>query len=325
MKKYNFENILFYTLQKLASFFCYPFTGCEYKRIKQYSENRYVFQPVFIIGVPRSGSTFLYQVLTSFFNVLYFDNLSHVFHRHPFLGFRLSHFLYNDKPHNCYKSKFGDTFSYGLHKPSEAGLFWYRWITYLQYFVDGDELSAEQIHDMSNNIHAIINYFKKPFIIKNLSNSMRLRMLKQAFPDARYIYLKRDPRFTAQSMMAARKMLGVHTHELWSVKPRNYHDLIQLEETEKVVKQIYYLENQINDDIKDIPDANLLTVQYENLFIRFDRQIELIKSFITPGLTFRKNYKKPVLRKEPDKIKNRDMFNKIEEEVKKLNWTMYEL
>ncbi len=318
-------NILFTALQKTAGLFHPLIAPFEYSMKKNFWDESNSFPPVFIIGVPRSGSTFLYQVLSNYFDVLYFDNLTHIFYRDSFIGFKLSHLLFKNKAHNCYKSKFGDTFSYGLHKPSEAGLFWYQWIKYLQYFVNFDELSVMQRDAIKGNINAIINYYKKPFLIKNLSNSMRIRMLKQLFPFAKYIYLKRDPRFTAQSMVEAREKLNIKPHEIWSVKPKNYEKLINMEENEKVVKQIFMLENQINEDIKYIDPSLVYSVHYEDMFSDFKMNIEQIRKFISPQLQYRGKFKEPFMRSEPNKVKNAKLFNALEKEVKKLNWSMYEI
>ena len=85
--------------------------------------------PVFIIGAPRTGSTFLYQSITNSLDVAYIDNLVELFYDSFCAGFFISKALYGNKPHNNFVSYHGNTRRLGgLHAPSECGAFWYRWL-----------------------------------------------------------------------------------------------------------------------------------------------------------------------------------------------------
>ena len=59
----------------------------ESLKIKKYATKEPEYQPVFIIGSPRSGSTILYQLITNYLDVLYVDNLINLSRGNLFFGF----------------------------------------------------------------------------------------------------------------------------------------------------------------------------------------------------------------------------------------------
>src|SRR5690242_9126044 len=69
-----------------------------------WSRKPLALQPVFIVGTPRSGSTFLYQLLTNQFDVAYIDNLAARLADVLPLAMWVSHGCFGSKPHNSFTS-----------------------------------------------------------------------------------------------------------------------------------------------------------------------------------------------------------------------------
>ena len=140
------------------------------------------------------------------------------------------------------------------------------------------------MQNIKKEITTVINYFKKPIFFKNLNAGQRLRMLYKIFPNAKFIYIKRDPFYIAQSIILAKRKLKISDNEYWSIMPRNVEELKKLDWPEQVVKQIYYLEYQIANDLKLFPKENIYIVHSDQLQ---ENKRQLIKHF---GIKNRLNY-----------------------------------
>lgn len=221
------------------------------------------FQPVFIVGAPRTGSTILYQALTNISRVSYIDNNACKWCRNLRFGLWLSEKKYGDAPHNNFKSEHGNTNKFGQHAPSECGSFWYRWLPKDRHFVDYSDTTERMIEQMRCEVLGASHYLKRPLVFKNLNAGQRLRLIYKAFPDAKIIFVRRDPRFVARSIINARHKLGVTAGQWWSIMPKNVTELLKLPENEMCVAQVFYLEKQIEEDLALFSEKNVREVHYQ--------------------------------------------------------------
>jgi len=217
------------------------------------------FRPIFIIGPPRSGSTILYQTLTNFLNVSYISNTVELFKEEPIIGFSVHYALFDSKPHNSFRSSFGQTKK--LIAPAE-GTFWYKWLPKNVHYISPEQLNDSAKQLFSDTINAILNKFQKNLIIKNLSFSLRLELINQLFPNAFIIYIKRNPLFNAQSVYIAYLKNNVPKNQIWSIKPKNFKQIQNLPLYQKVVAQIFSIEKHIESHAYLFKN-NFLTIKYE--------------------------------------------------------------
>lgn len=234
--------------------------------INKYTRINCENQPVFIIGAPRTGSTVLYEILTNYLDVSYINNLSYLARNNFFVGLLLSKFLFKDKPHNFFESIHGNTFSGGLNAPHECGQFWNQCIPVGIDYISEEMAGQFDCAYIKKTIIAISNRFGKPVLFKNLNAGMRIALITKLFPQSKFIFIKRDPVYTAQSILLGRKKVFENPSEWWSVKPPNYKELSKLPYIEQIVKQTYFIEKQIVLDLKKYScPENVLTINYENL------------------------------------------------------------
>lgn len=222
-------------------------------------------QPVFIIGAPRTGSTILYQALTNAFDVGYIDNVTCTWYRNLRFGLWLSHKKYSNVPHNNFKAEHGNTRKFGGHAPSECGQFWYRWLPRDRHFIDHDEVTPDMVAEIRAEVLGASAFLQRPLLFKNLNAGQRLRLIHRAFPDAKLIFVRRDPRFVARSILKARMKVGTPEGQWWSIMPPNVGDLLNLPEGEMCSAQIYYLERQIEEDLELFPKHNVREVHYQGM------------------------------------------------------------
>lgn len=311
MKRYC-DFVLNQILKFIASALCY----WESQNKEHYADVPLLHQPIFIIGAPRTGSTILYQAITNLYDVLYIDNLVCMFHRNLFFGFWLSSKLYGKTPHNNFKSFHGRT--KGYHSPSECGQFWYRWLPKDRHFIDYDDITPKMVEEIRREITAVINYFDKPLIFKNLNAGQRLRLLYRCFPDAKFIFITRDPLQTAQSILKAKRRAGLCDNEFWSIMPPDVDELKALEWDEQIVKQIYFLEKQIVHDSFLAGQDNFFTLHYKDLSLQ---QIDILAKKL--GLQKKENAQKPEIRTQETMSIALKEYERLKSRVETLDWSFY--
>lgn len=294
----------------------------ENKKLEQYSQINPKHAPIFIIGAPRTGSTILYQSITNYFNVSYIDNLSCLFHRNLFFGMKLSNKIYKDKPHNCFKSIHGNTMKTGgLHAPSECGEFWYRWLPKDHHFIDYDEITEDMVEDIRKNIFAILNYYDRPFVFKNLNAGQRLRLIHKVYPDSKFIWIRRNPVNTTYSMLKSRKKHGTPKSEWRSIKPYNYKDLLKIEdEIEMVTKGVYYLERQIHTDLQLFQENQVRILNYKSVGKLINKKFKSLDSFIGTDKRANLTTGKWFQKRKGGFPEDTDIKKSIEKVVNNLDW-----
>jgi len=129
----------------------------------------------------------------------------------------------------------------GLFSPSEAGA--------VQRFWFDNDLSPEEADWVRNTFVLLSQIISGPIITKNLFNTFRLNRIRSILPEARFIHIRRDPLFNAQSLLNARQKINGSENIWWSIKPEGYmrtldqapefQVLWQIKETEKIVHDFF--------------------------------------------------------------------------------------
>jgi hypothetical protein len=217
--------------------------------------------------------------------------------------------------HNSFKSEFGKTI--GLNSPSECGNFWYRWFPTNKHFIDHHEIKKSWIKNIGQEITSVLNYFNKPLLFKNLNAGQRLRLLVKIFPDAKLIFIRRNPLYTAQSIIKAKRKLKIPDNQFWSIMPSNVEKLKKLAWPEQIIKQIYFLEKQIATDLKLFDRKNIFQLNFDKISSR-----KILKLVSQIGLKKKNNFKMPkVSANKKITLKNIEI-SLLKNEIKKLNWSL---
>lgn len=177
----------------------------------------------------------------------------------------LSNIRYGDAPHDNFKADHGNTQNFGGHAPSECGDFWYRWLPKDRHFVDHKDITPRIIKELKAEVLGFSTYLNKPLLFKNLNAGQRLRLINRAFPNAKIIFIRRDPRFVIRSIRSARKKVGAKPGSWWSIMPPNVGELQSLPEPEMCAAQVYFVERQIEEDLGLFPEENIREVHYRDL------------------------------------------------------------
>lgn len=232
------------------------------------SNKKFSSPSIFIIGLPRSGTTLLYQLLIDTYRFAYFNNISNYFFATPVLlsYMTLKIFGYY-KPIN-YKSQFGLT--PGVSSPSESGFIFRSWFNN-----DVDKKKIVQ------SIFAISNVYEAPFIAKNLYNNFRIEILNKLFPNSVFIEVRRDLKFIGQSLLLGRKKETGSYDDWFGIKPLNYKEIKEIKEPfEQVSCQILSINKTIENSLKEIETDRKIIVSYEELCDNPDFVLKQLISFL---------------------------------------------
>jgi hypothetical protein len=175
------------------------------------------------------------------------------------------------------------------------------------------------IDEIRREVTAVINYFDKPIVFKNLNAGQRLRLLTQCFPDAKFVFITRDPVQTAQSILKAKRRAGLFDNEFWSIMPPNVDELKALEWDKQIVKQVYFLEKQIVHDSFLAGQDNFFTLHYKDLSLQ---QIDILSKKL--GLRKKDNAQKPEIRTQETVSVAPTEYKRLKSRIESLDWSFYQ-
>ena len=231
------------------------------------------FPPVFIIGHWRSGTSLLHNLLCQIYPASYTTTYHAAFPNNLFafkgtIRFFMWVFMPRRRPTDAMKmhpdypqeeeialghERFF-SFYYWFYFPRHANLI----ADQFMYLDDpGSKRSTEFAeHYREYILRCLLNTRGKIFVSKNPANTARIAVLKDQFPDARFIYIKRDPYETLQSSMIFFQSL------LKGISLQDYEE----QEMDRFILENYKRMIGTYLDTKDlIPSDHLIELRYEDL------------------------------------------------------------
>ena len=232
--------------------------GCEKLLL---CKNIFTRQPqLFILGLPRSGTTLIYQYIVHRLNVAYFTN---GVGRYPVAPCTIT--LFQKTFHGAYRSDFQSRYGKvsGAVAPREAGSFWASSFGFDDY-VCFDQISEHDTQLLQRSVYCVQRIFGNvPFVNKNVKHLLRLGALSKIFPHAVFLIAERDLQDVAISVLRARHKNLHDPTQWWSVKPPNFTELKDLPVEEQVAGQIIALKQKMTDDLALLDPERVLYVRYE--------------------------------------------------------------
>lgn len=220
--------------------------------------------PIFILGSPRTGSTFLYQAMAAGFELPYIANLTNDhFADVPVLGFSVQA-AWPSFEGLLAESRFGKIS--GALQPSEGSALMRRWFGggHPSEVVSRDFLPGQEAH-MAATMAGAERLFKRPLLIKNAWNCFRIAALARAFPRAAFIWIRRDVAASAASDLRARYVVQRDPTSWNSATPRNVEALRKRPYWEQVVENQVEYARAISEAFAGLPRGAFAAVWYEDL------------------------------------------------------------
>ncbi len=246
----------------------------ERRRLAEASLENVSEPQVLIVGPPRSGSTLLYQTLARYADVTYLSNLSDLFPRSPITATNLLQRQTKLRRKN-FSNYYGQTA--GLAAPNDGFAVWNRWLGRDRY-VTPESLTDEMTDNMRRFFAAWSAQFGKPFLNKNNRNAFCLQLLAETLPEARFVIIRRDPLFVAQSLIEARAQVQGDKDRPWGLASTETH--VSADEplgyVNDVCDQLIKIKNRLQEQQAGVDSARYVEISYESFCQQPETELQRI-------------------------------------------------
>jgi hypothetical protein len=228
---------------------------------------------LFLVGNSRSGTTPFIQFLQATGQFAVPTNLMSRFYYAPYIGARIQELLYNPafdfcnqlrRPHGdeAFSSSLGIT--NGPLGVSEILHFWRRFLPHydIQYIAPERQKDIDTV-SIAAELAAIENVFGRPLALKGFMLMYNLTHLRKCASSCLVLYLKRDPLFIAQSLLISRENFYGKRDFWWSVKPKEYEHLKEMDVYHQIAGQVFFTAQSIEDELSEFSIDQQLTIDYE--------------------------------------------------------------
>lgn len=231
---------------------------------------------IFIVGVPRSGTTLLYQLMARHLDVAYITNAVSRYWLAPLWA--LQHLETNAGIE--LSSDLGR--SDGDDAPHEFGWFWqYHAPAVGPHHLTESELDAFDWDFIAAELEAIAGWAGRPLVLKSLpAVDYHIPRFARELPGSVFVHIERDPRFTAQSLLESRRKRYGDETTWWSIRPRDLDTWSDRDPVEQVAHQIEDVSRHIKDGLAIVPAYRSISLRYEQLVEDPRREMEKVAQFL---------------------------------------------
>jgi hypothetical protein len=240
------------------------------------SRSRPVSAPrLFILGLPRSGTTLVYQYIVHRLKVAYLTNGVGRFPYAPCLTT-----WFQTRTHRRYRSDFASSYGKvrGAMAPREAGGFWGQYFDPDSY-QSADDIPAAAADELRQTVSCIQQiHGGVPFVNKNVKHMQRLGALDGIFGGAHFLMVARPPADVALSVLRARHQVQDDPSRWWSVRPPDddFEELRGLSPAGQVAGQLRSLGRRLKEDLGRLPEERVLRLEYESFCATPDSVVDLL-------------------------------------------------
>lgn len=278
-------------------------------------------QAIFVLALPRSGSTVTFQSICHGLSVNYLSNLWNLCYQLPLFGGWLS-----ERRAQFHRSEFQSLqgFVTGIDGPAEGLRFWCWWLDCGLSDYECETMPLEKRNKRANYLRRVLSVLsqtKGPFATAYLGHALVPDRVHDAFPGAVFIRLRRDPVSNALSLL---KSMRSNQTTWFSVVPSECDGLERLNEYERVAAQVYWLNRRLdNSDCA----SEMLTVHYEKICQSPEKELSRIRNWCVENgvrveskftLPSHFDYKIADLNLDPEAIKIRRALDQLEDRYGKL-------
>ena len=250
-----------------------PLDGLLARMSKKHIARIKIHQPIFIIGLERSGTTLLYSILANHPDLYWLSRLDSVLPSNPNLSSLLRRFISPILTKSTYIAIPGTiSRSKGLLPPSECLPYWrqiFKWGNEENYMIEDDHFTEADVDEgirgfLYEDFGTRLFWMqKKRLLFKQTGFCLKIRFLNAVFPDALFLHIIRDPFMNFLSLVRAKEA----SHEkFWGIKIPGWRDFLAADKRLQAAIQIRTTLEIIERDIyKAQALERYLQVKYEHL------------------------------------------------------------
>ena len=218
---------------------------------------------IYVIGVPRSGTTLMMQLMATYLPIAYPSNMSAMFWSAPTYGVALARKLFGDTP--AFQSSL--TSSYGRTtdplEPHEFGRFWLELLGYHSL----EEKPGHQIDRMRMR-DTLVNMTEaagRAYAFKSFLPVWHLNELAEEMQKGLFVHVVRDPLENALSLLKARRHYAETENDWFGLKPHACRDYLRSPLPVQVVSQVVEIEQSIERRLQSIDPDRVVSLRLSDL------------------------------------------------------------
>lgn len=236
------------------------------ERVEEYEWSKIQRPNLFIFGLPRSGTTLLYQTIVKSLDIGYVNNLMARFWRAPLFGATLSKDVLGEDRSIELESVYATT--KGPYGPHEFGYFWQHWLNIknIEDTLDFNKGSVNVKWEQLNNVLGCVqDTFDKGLVFKTMYVANYIREFAQNFSMPLFIYIQRNPADVALSILEGRKAYYGDKSMWWSTFSENYFELEKLPYYKQIAGQVRSLRKTYEESLKLVNPDQVVRINYADL------------------------------------------------------------
>jgi hypothetical protein len=236
------------------------------------------------VGLPRSGTTLLSQILSRYLSVGYINNLIARFWMNPEVGIRISESVIKRSERSKIKFDSIQGVTEEPWSPHEFGYFWSHWLKlddFPSHKLSKSHLLKVDKKGLKKQLKTITNVFQSPVVFKNIICGLQASFLTSIHPNSLFILIERDPKSVLSSILKCRKKRFGDANKWWSIKPSSYSQIVKIKSPIKQIKcQILDTSNDLNHEVEK-PNVNCIRIKYEDLCSNPFKQLQMIRNKVS--------------------------------------------
>lgn len=244
----------------------------EDSRYRKIAEQPLQEDPLFILGHWRSGTTFVHNVFACDKHFGYTTTYQTVFPHlvlwgQPFFKKSMAMLMPDKRPTDNMELRPDlpqeEEFALSNMMPYTYYNFWFfpqRWMEYCDRFLTFEKITEEERAEFKEIFMRLVkvslaNTGGSQFLSKNPPHTGRVRTLLEMFPNAKFIYLKRNP----YTVFESTRSFFTNT-----IKPLQLQDITPEQISDNIVKVYNRLYDRYEADKHLIPEGNLVELKFED-------------------------------------------------------------
>jgi hypothetical protein len=250
---------------------------------RRYREAEYPI--VFIVGVPRSGTTLLYQLMARFLRVGYITNRMAGYWMTPIAGAMLSGRIDRSQIELASRYGAGSTDM----SPHEFSWFWqfYGYMTEHDH-LDDRALSKIDWKSITASLSGLAEYAQAPLVLKSLNYvDYHISWLQRQIPRAKFVWIERDDIAASGSILGVREARYGDASIWWSVRPRDFHEWAERPPEEQVAHQVRDIKGSIEEAFSGLDSSTAFRTSYESLVASPARVVSELSEFLGASIVDR--------------------------------------
>ena len=233
-----------------------PFRGVA-ARWEHFEERDVEIPQILIVGLPRTGTTMVSQVLTQQLDVSYFPNASAIFPSAPIWASQRFAGDFKSAPTTT-KNFYGSTV--GLRGISDGFHIWNRWFGGHRYCVDRTP-DDDEVVQLQQFFATWGGVFQKPLLNKNNRNVDAIARLAEYLPNAVFVVVGRDDAMTVQSLLQARRFVQGTDSAGWGLFSDSFHK--ESDPIKSICKQVVFASRRMEEQLSHVSQERVVRFRYE--------------------------------------------------------------